>query len=84
MPSSRQGFLYGIAAYALWGGFPLYWPLLEPAGSIELLAHRIVWSALTLVVMVLLLRRTRQFVALFRERRVFLLLCLAAVVITLN
>ena len=25
---SRQGFLFGIAAYLLWGGFPLYWPLL--------------------------------------------------------
>ena len=55
-----------------------------PAGSIELLAHRIVWSAVTLVVMVLLLRRTRQFVALLHDGRVFLLLSLAAVVITLN
>ena len=34
----------GAAAYALWGLFPLYWPLLEPAGAIEILAHRIVWS----------------------------------------
>ncbi|MDQ1599319.1 MAG: chloramphenicol-sensitive protein RarD, partial [Actinomycetota bacterium] len=36
--------LYGVACYLLWGLFPLYWPLLEPAGSIEILAHRIVWS----------------------------------------
>ena len=84
VPSSRQGFLYGITAYVLWGGFPLYWPLLEPAGSVELLAHRILWSVLTLGVMVVLLRRTHQFVALFRDRRVFVLLSIAAVVITLN
>ena len=38
--------LYGVACYLLWGLFPLYWPLLEPAGSIEILAHRIVWSLL--------------------------------------
>ena len=82
--SSRQGFLYGLAAYVLWGGFPLYWPLLEPAGSVELLAHRIFWSLVTLAVLVLVLRRTRQFAALFRDRRVFGLLSLAAVVITLN
>ena len=82
--SSRQGFLYGVTAYVLWGGFPLYWPLLEPAGSVELLAHRILWSLVTLGVLVLVLRRTRQFAALFRDRRVFVLLSIAAVVITLN
>jgi chloramphenicol-sensitive protein RarD len=35
-----------VAAYVLWGLFPLYWPLLEPAGAVEILAHRIVWSVL--------------------------------------
>ncbi len=84
VPSSRQGFLYGVTAYVLWGGFPLYWPLLEPAGSVELLAHRILWSLVTLAVLVVVLRRTRQFAALFRDGRVFRLLSLAAVVITLN
>jgi chloramphenicol-sensitive protein RarD len=81
---SRQGFLFGIAAYLLWGGFPLYWPLLEPAGSVELLAHRILWSVVTLGVLVLVLRRSRQFRGLFGDRRVFLLLALAAAVITVN
>ncbi len=76
--------MYGLAAYLLWGGFPLYWPLLEPAGSVELLAHRIFWSLVTLAALVLVLRRTRQFAALFRDRRVFGLLTIAAVVITLN
>jgi hypothetical protein len=38
------GFAAGVAAYLLWGIFPLYWPLLEPAGSVEILAHRIVWA----------------------------------------
>ena len=35
---------YGVACYLLWGLFPLYWPLLEPAGAVEILAHRVVWS----------------------------------------
>ena len=34
----------GAGAYLCWGLFPLYWPLLDPAGSLEALAHRIVWS----------------------------------------
>jgi chloramphenicol-sensitive protein RarD len=43
---SRSGTAYGIAAYAFWGVFPLYWPLLEPAGALEVLAHRVLWSLL--------------------------------------
>ncbi len=68
----------------MWGGFPLYWPLLEPAGSLELLAHRVLWSVVTLTVLVLALGRTRQFAALFGDRRVFLLLLLASAVISVN
>ena len=44
MSESRRGFLLGVAAYVMWGAFPLYWPLLEPAGALEILAHRIVSS----------------------------------------
>jgi chloramphenicol-sensitive protein RarD len=80
----RRGFLLGVAAYGLWGGFPLYWPLLEPAGAIEILAHRILWSLLTMGLLVLLLRRTPQFRALWRQRRTFLLLAAAAFTITFN
>ena len=84
MSSSRRGFLFGVAAYVIWGGFPLYFPLLEPAGSIEILANRILWSFVTMGLLVLLLRRTGQFKALFSDRRVFAFLALAAVVITFN
>jgi len=84
VPDTRKGLLFGTAAYALWGMFPLYWPLLEPAGAVEILAHRIVWSALTMAVLVLLLRRTPAVVAAFRHRRSLLLLTVAAVVISVN
>ena len=36
--------LYGIFAYGAWGGFPLFWVLLKPAGALEVLANRVVWS----------------------------------------
>jgi chloramphenicol-sensitive protein RarD len=41
---TRTGTAYGVAAYAMWGVFPLYFPLLEPAGALEVLAHRVLWS----------------------------------------
>lgn len=84
VPDQRRGLLLGVTAYVLWGVFPLYFPLLEPAGAFEILAHRILWSALTMGLLVLLLRRTTQFRALLRDRRTFTILCLASVVISIN
>jgi chloramphenicol-sensitive protein RarD len=81
---SRRGLLLGIAAYSLWGAFPLYWPLLEPAGAIEILAHRIVWSLVTMGVLVLVLQRGSIVRGLVADRRVFRLLALAACLITVN
>ena len=84
MRSRPDGLLLGIAAYGLWGIFPLYWPLLEPAGAVELLAHRMVWTALVMGVLVLVLRRRAQLATIVRDRRVVRLLLGAAAVISIN
>ncbi|WP_232678266.1 EamA family transporter RarD [Nocardioides sp. R-C-SC26] len=84
MPPARHGLSYGVAAYLLWGMFPLYWPLLEPAGPVEMLGQRIVWSTLTMGVLVVALRRTAQLRAILRDRRVMLLLVVAALTVTSN
>ncbi|HEV7207499.1 MAG TPA: EamA family transporter RarD [Mycobacteriales bacterium] len=53
----RQGLGFGILAYALWGLFPLYWPLLEPAGALEILAFRVVMSAVSVLLLLAAGRR---------------------------
>ena len=80
----RRGFLYGVAAYLLWGLFPLYWPLLEPAGAVEILGHRVAWSLVTMLVVVAVSRRLPHFRALFARHRARNLLTVAAVVIAIN
>jgi chloramphenicol-sensitive protein RarD len=84
MPESRRGLLYGAGAYLLWGLFPLYWPLLEPAGALEILSHRITWSVITMALVTLVVGRTRQLRAVFSDRRARRLLTLGAVVIAVN
>ncbi len=76
--------LFGVAAYTMWGAFPLYWPLLTPAGAAEILAHRILWSVLTMGILLVLARRTRQFRAILADRRMTILLTLAAVTVSVN
>ncbi|HET9141033.1 EamA family transporter RarD [Actinophytocola sp.] len=80
---------FGAAAYAMWGLFPLYWPLLRPAGDVEILAHRMVWS-LVFVAAVLTVsgRRGRtgwaQLRTVLGDRRRLGLLAGAAALITVN
>ena len=80
----RQGVAYGVAAYVMWGAFPLFWPLLEPAGALEILAHRLVWSLVVMAGLVVFLRRTAQFRTLVRTPRKFWLLALAGVTVSIN
>ena len=78
----RKGLAAGVAAYLIWGLFPLYFPLLDTAGAIEILAHRIVWS-LGFLVLVLAAMRAYGFVRELDRRRLGLL-AFAAVLITIN
>ncbi|MFN8195645.1 MAG: EamA family transporter RarD [Nocardioidaceae bacterium] len=84
MPDSRRGLLFGIGAYTLWGAFPLYFPLLQPAGAMEILAHRVLWSCLVMAVVVVVLRRRAQLRALFRRTRATAILAAAAAVVSVN
>ncbi|MCW2944596.1 MAG: RarD protein superfamily transporter [Actinoallomurus sp.] len=78
----RRGILFGAGAYITWGLFPLYWPLLKPAGPMEILAHRIIWS-LVAVIAILAVTRHWAWIKTLRPKRVALL-AVAAVIITVN
>ena len=52
-----RGIVHGVIAYGIWGLFPIYWKLLSHVPALEVLAHRIVWSCVLLVLAVAWLRR---------------------------
>src|SRR4051794_2232487 len=88
-PEYHRGIAFGVTAYGMWGLFPLYWPLLRPAGDIEMLAHRMVWSLLFVAALLTVSgRRGRVGWAALRaviaDRRRLGLLAGAAVLITVN
>lgn len=79
----RRGVGYGLAAYGLWGVVPLFWPLVARAGSLELLAHRVVWSLLISAGLALVLL-PRGWFGRLADRRTLLMLGLAAAVVSVN
>ncbi|MGW1952309.1 EamA family transporter RarD [Streptomyces sp. NPDC001920] len=80
----RAGLLNGIAAYGMWGLVPLFWPLLKPAGAIEILAHRMTWSLVVVAVALAVVRRWSWAGELIRQPRRLALVAVAAAVITVN
>lgn len=80
----RRGVTYGFVAYLLWGTFPLVFHQLRDVASLEVLAHRVVWS-FAFVGVVLLVRRDRAWLGVLRrpseERR---RLVAAAVFVSVN
>jgi len=53
----NSGVFYALAAYVIWGLFPLYFKALDTVPSLQILAHRMVWSLLLVVVLLAVLRR---------------------------
>ncbi|NUT35795.1 MAG: EamA family transporter RarD [Hamadaea sp.] len=84
MNDLRRGYLLGIGAYVCWGFFPLYFKQLQAAGAVEILAHRVVWSLLSIAVIVTALRRWRAIAALARTPSKLAAMALAAALIAVN
>jgi len=59
----------GIAAFTTWGLIPIYWKLLKVVPALEIITHRIVWTALFLVILLTWQRRWAEVKANIRSRR---------------
>ena len=84
MSKYKIGLLYGVSAYVLWGTFPLYWPLLEPASPLEIVSHRAAWTSVFCILVLAYQKQLRQMFKLMATKRVFLRLTAASALISVN
>src|SRR3954454_12741219 len=84
MGEERRGYLYGLAAYAIWGFFPIYFKLLRPAGPLEILAHRVIWSVVFVSLLLVATRNWRFLGRILRSPRLAGGITLAALLIAVN
>lgn len=80
--SNRTGVLYGAGAYIWWGLCPGFFLLLLPAGPLEVVAHRIVWSTVFLMLVLAFARRLGDLRRL--SLRTWLQLLAASALISIN
>jgi chloramphenicol-sensitive protein RarD len=81
---TTAGIAFGIGAYALWGLLPVYFVALIPAGPVEIVANRVVWSLLFCVLLIAVTRSWSVLGRAFRDRRVFGALTVAGALIAVN
>lgn len=80
----RPGLGLGLGAYFLWGLLPLYFPLLDPAGPVEIIAHRVVWSVLFCLVLLAVTHGTPGLRAVLRSPSTTATLATAGALIATN
>ena len=76
--------MFGVSAYSLWGAFPLYWPLLEPANALEIVSHRAVWTLVFCLIVLAATKALKSSLATLKRPKVAAKLFLTSVLISIN
>jgi chloramphenicol-sensitive protein RarD len=81
---NNRGVLAAVGAYVLWGILPLYWKALRSVPAIQILSHRVIWSCLFLLGLLLLRGEWARFRTALRSWRTLAIYSLAAVLLGAN
>lgn len=82
--SASAGVISSVTAYLLWGLSPLYWNLLPHYDALEIIAHRIVWSLLFLLLLSGLRGTLPRYRAALSDGRSLLIIGASGSMIALN
>jgi len=88
MNEQKKGIINAIIAYTMWGIYPLYWWLLQSIGPTEILINRMIWSFVTLLVIIISLRLVKPLKetisGLLTNKKKLALLIAAATLLSIN
>lgn len=84
MSKNKLGLLFGVSAYSLWGAFPLYWPLLEPANPLEIVSHRAVWTLVFCFIVLAATRALSSTLSTLKRPEIVVKLFLTSLLISIN
>lgn len=78
---TRQGVLFALAAYFIWGIAPAYFKLIYYVPADEILTHRVIWSFFFMVALISLSRQWSSVKKLFSTPKKVVALALSAVLV---
>ena len=83
-PRSTSGAIFGAAAFLIWGISPLYWKTLTAVPALEIVAHRVVWSFLLLMPLILIRKRWKEFLLALTNWRSMAILAATSLFVSCN
>ena len=83
-PNPRRGYILGLLAYSVWGMFPLYFKTLDGIPAEEVIVHRVIWSALFSIGLLLIWRHRGWWQELYNHPKRFLVLAASGTLIACN
>ncbi|VWX38073.1 EamA family transporter RarD [Exiguobacterium oxidotolerans] len=81
---NKPGLFATLGAYVIWGLLPIYWKLLASVSSEAILANRIVWSFLFLLLLLYLQKALPKLTTAFKNQRTRRLFFLNGIIISMN
>ncbi|WP_434353910.1 EamA family transporter RarD [Psychrobacter sp. HD31] len=82
--TTSQGVLTALAAFIIWGAFPLYFKQLADYNAVEIIAHRIIWTFLCLLIFIVVTKRFNWIKTFKNEPKWLMLTFLSGLIITSN
>ncbi len=80
----NKGMVYAAGAYICWGLLPIFWKSLHHVPALEILAHRMVWSLVFVLVLLAVQGHWRWLLPVFQNMRVLLMFTTTALLLSLN
>ena len=84
MTSQNKGLLAALGAFMIWGLLPLYWKALITAIPLEIICHRITWSTLATLVLLVLWRKLGTLRSILRDKKVLLRFAITSILLSTN
>ena len=78
---AKQGVIFALAAYTFWGVAPVYFKLVKQVPAFEILAHRIIWAFVLVLILIIAMRRMDRILPIVRSPKLILRLALATVLL---
>jgi len=81
---NHSGVLNAISAYFLWGFAPIYFKLIDTINPSEILIHRILWSTILLLIIIIVTRKSKILTLMLKQPKVLLKLTISASFLAIN
>jgi len=80
----NSGLAAGLAAYFMWGLFPIYFKLTQSVTPLEILSHRVVWGVPFAALIIIARRQVQSVLAIFKRPQTLFMICISAILIAVN